>query len=403
VGRRFIELLSRKAREGVHVRVLYDWFGCGFGPAFGLFEPLVAAGAEVRAFNPPALNAALGWLRRNHRKLITVDGTTAFVSGLCVGQEWLGDPARHRAPWRDTGVEIVGPGAVEAERVFVESWGFAGGAIPADELPPADPPAGDGPVSLRIIPTRPFGWRLFQLDLLVTTLAKRRLWITDAYFLGHGPFVEALRRAAQDGVDVRLLLPQGSDVGWTVPASRTLYRTMLESGIRIFEWNGPMIHAKTAVADSHWGRIGSTNLNLASWLGNWELDVSIEDRDIACTLEAHYEEDLTHATEVVLGRKLIHPGLPMTPRARARRSARRVMHTVSGLGRSIGAAVTGNRQLEAFEFAPLFTFGAALIGVAAVGLAAPWLLAWPIALLAAWAGTTLGLEALSLWRKRTRP
>ena len=73
-------------------------------------------------------------------------------------------------------------------------------------------------------------------------------------------------------------MPQGSDVGWTVPVSRTLYRTMIESGIRIFEWNGTMMHAKTAVADSEWARVGSTNLNLNSWVGNWELDVAIEDR-----------------------------------------------------------------------------------------------------------------------------
>src|SRR4029077_14305826 len=101
------------------------------------------------------------------------------------------------------------------------------------------------------------------------------------------------------GVDVRLLLPQGSDVGWTVPHSRTLYRTLLESGIRIFEWNGSMMHAKTAVADSRWGRIGSTNLNLNSWVGNWELDVAIEDPRVARTMEAHYEEDLARSTEIV--------------------------------------------------------------------------------------------------------
>ena len=104
--------------------------------------------------------------------------------------------------------------------------------------------------------------------------------------MGHGPFVDALQQAARGGVDVRLLLPQGSDVGWTVPLSRTLYRTLLESGVRIFEWNGSMMHAKTAVADSRWARIGSTNLNINSWLGNWELDVAIEDADIARTMEA---------------------------------------------------------------------------------------------------------------------
>src|SRR6185503_2173637 len=88
VGRRFVDLLARRARDGVKVRLIYDWFGCGFGPVLGLFRRLVEAGGEVQPFNPPSLTAALGWLRRNHRKLITVDAEVAFVSGLCLGQMW---------------------------------------------------------------------------------------------------------------------------------------------------------------------------------------------------------------------------------------------------------------------------------------------------------------------------
>jgi phosphatidylserine/phosphatidylglycerophosphate/cardiolipin synthase-like enzyme len=236
--------------------------------------------------------------------------------------------------------------------------------------------------------------------LLVTAMARRTLWITDAYFLGHGPYVEALRRAAHDDVDVRLLLPQGSDVGWTVPASRTLYRTLLEAGVRIFEWNGTMIHAKTAVADGRWSRIGSTNLNLSSWFGNWELDVAIEDDRIARTLADQYEDDLDHSTEIVLGHRTPAAGLPMNARARARRSARRVIRTMSGIGRSIGAAVTGSRRLEEFEYAPLFTFGTLLSILAILAIIYPRLFAWPMAVLAGWTGASFVLEAVALWRKR---
>src|SRR4029453_16507588 len=92
VGRRFVALLAERARAGVDVRVVYDWFGCGFGPAFRLFSPLIAARGAGRPLNPPAITAALGWLRRNHRKLIVIDGRVAFVGGLCIGQAWQGRP-----------------------------------------------------------------------------------------------------------------------------------------------------------------------------------------------------------------------------------------------------------------------------------------------------------------------
>jgi phosphatidylserine/phosphatidylglycerophosphate/cardiolipin synthase-like enzyme len=400
VGRHFVDLLADKAKEGVKVRLLYDWFGCGIGPALGLFRPLVAAGAEVRSFNPPSITALLGWTRRNHRKLITVDSRIAFISGLCLGEDWTGRPGSRKPPWRDTGVEIAGPAVAQAEHAFFDTWRLAGGTIdPAITIEPEQiPPAGD--VSLRLIPTEPFSWSMLQLDLLVSSMATRTLWITDAYFLGHGPYLEALRRAAADDVDVRLLLPQGSDVGWTVPASHTLYRALLEAGVRIFEWNGAMIHAKTAVADSRWARIGSTNLNLSSWLGNWELDVAIEGRAIAEAMEAQYEQDLAKSTEIVLGRRR-QPGLPMNPRARARRSARRVMRTMRRLGPSLDAAVTGNRPLEEFEYAPLFTFGTLLAILAAVGLYWPKVMAWPLAILAGWTGVVLVIEAITLWFRRT--
>lgn len=405
-GHRFVDLLASMARQGVAVRVAYDWFGCGTAPAFGLFRPLIAAGGEARPFNPPSPTTLLGWTRRNHRKLITVDSRVAFVSGLCIGDAWVGRPDRKIPPWRDTGVEIAGPAVAQAEREFAESWRLTGGRL--DGFVPPEP--GDlkraGHTHLRLIPTEPFTASMLRVDLLESTFARRSLWITDAYFLGHGPFVEALRRTARDGVDVRLLLPQGSDVGWTVPVSRTLYRTLLESGVRIFEWNGPMIHAKTAVADSRWSRIGSTNLNLNSWLGNWELDVVIEDERVAQTMEALYARDIEQSTEIVLkhNRRRLRRrgGVPMSSRARARRSARRVMHTVTGLGRSIGAAVTGNRPLEDFEFAPLLTFGLTLFALGAVVFWQPVLLAWPLAILLAWTGVSFTVEAVAAWRRGRR-
>jgi phosphatidylserine/phosphatidylglycerophosphate/cardiolipin synthase-like enzyme len=403
LGRRFVDLLAAKARAGVAVRVVYDWFGCGLGPWLGLFKPLEAAGGEVRVFNRMSVGSALGWVRRDHRKLITVDGSVAFVGGLCIGLAWAGDPAHGQDPWRDTGVAITGPAVRHADEAFAESWRLCGGRYEDCLLPSyATTPA--GPVNLRLIATEPFTANLLRLDLLIASLARKTLWLTDAYFIGTGPYLEALRRAALDGVDVRLLLPQGSDVGWTVPVSRSLYRPLLEDGVRIFEWNGTMIHAKTALADGRWARIGSTNLNLNSWIGNWELDVAIEDDTVAGTLAGHFQEDLSNATEIVLAtyRTRARPRRPSGASYGRYRASRRLVHTVTGVSRSLGAAVTGNRRLEDFEVAPVIAAAILLTVTAGVGLLAPRALAWPLAGLAGWTAITFLVEAWALWRAARR-
>ena len=401
VGRRFIELLADRARAGIKVRVIYDWFGCGWSPLLGLFNPLIAAGGEVRVFNPPRLTAALGWTTRNHRKYLCTDGRVTYIGGLCIGRMWEGRPEKHQDPWRDTAVEIRGPATAHGERGFAESWQLAGGTIGPEQMIDDDDVEIAGTTDLRLIYTEPFTAAMLRVDLLVAAMARHRLWIADAYFVGHGPYVSALQHAAQDGVDVRLLLPQGSDVGFTVPLSRTLYRTLLDSGVRIFEWNGSMMHAKTAVADSRWGRIGSTNLNLNSWVGNWELDVALEDPSVAQTMEDHYERDLANSTEIVRppgARRLKTLTPPL--RGRARQSARRALRTVTGVGHSISAAALGRRQLEHWEATPLFAVSAVILALAALGFWKPRALVWPFSAIGVWVGLSFLAEALGLVRKR---
>ena len=127
-----------------------------------------------------------------------------------------------------------------------------------------------------------------SVDQLFAALARHTLWLTDAYYAGTTPYVQAVRSAAADGVDVRLLVPGTSDIPALRPLSRAGYRPLLEAGVRVFEWNGSMLHAKTAVTDGKWARVGSTNLNLASWLGNRELDVIVEDQPFARRMEEMY-------------------------------------------------------------------------------------------------------------------
>ncbi len=303
VGRQFVEALAARARAGVRVRLLYDWLGTQAFVGSRFWRPLVEAGGEVRCFNPPRLDSPLGWLRRDHRKMIAVDGQVGFVTGLCVSQKWQGDPARRLGPWRDTGVEVRGPAVADIQQAFALVWAAAGEPVPPAELPRPEDLAPAGDCALRVVSTAPHTAGLFRLDQLLAAVARKTLWLTDAYYVAMSPYVQALRAAAADGVDVRLLVPGASDLPLLKPFTRAGYRPLLEAGIRVFEWNGPMLHAKSAVADGRWSRVGSTNLNLASWVGNYELDVFVEDTRFAAAMEAMYTEDLKQATEIVLSHK----------------------------------------------------------------------------------------------------
>ncbi|MGH9330500.1 MAG: phospholipase D-like domain-containing protein, partial [Vicinamibacterales bacterium] len=303
VGHRFAEALAARARAGVIVRVLYDWWGSFQVTPRKYGKILRAAGVELRAVNPPHFGSPLAWMSRDHRKMIAIDGRIGYVSGLCVGQAWVGENA-----WRDTGVEIEGPAVAQIERAFADVWAETGTPLPRTERPSADdiPPAGTLPV--RVVASVPGATAIYRLDQLIASAARKTLWLTDAYFIASTPYVQALKAAAADGVDVRLLVPGSSDVPGVRALTRAAYRALLEGGIRVFEWNGSMLHAKTAVADGSWARVGSTNLNPLSWLGNWELDASIENETFAREMEAMYEQDLTNATEIVISeRRRVRP------------------------------------------------------------------------------------------------
>jgi cardiolipin synthase len=409
IGRTFRDALIERANAGVTVRVLYDWFGSLRPSSFRFWAPLRAAGAEVRIANPPRLDLLAGLLSRDHRKLLAVDGAVAFISGLCIGDDWVGDPARHRPPWRDTGVRLEGPAVADAERAFAGSWRTWGTPLP-DGGHAVPPEAGD--VGLRVVATSPERTSLYRLELAMIGIARQRIWLTVAYFMGTSTFLEAMASAAAQGVDVRLLVPNNSDVPWVGNASRVLYRRLLEAGVRIFEWNGPMIHAKTAVADGRFVRIGSTNLNLSSWLGNWELDVVVDDAGVAARMEDVYLDDLGNATEVVItDEDRVRLDSPLTPADRRRRrgrrrlsravggSANRVLKDVAMAGSMLGSAVRGYRELGPHERWALVFFAAMAAGVGVVAILWPGVVAWPVAVVGLWFGVSLLVRAWRVGRR----
>lgn len=396
VGRELAEAFIERARQGVRVRVLYDWMG-GLGKASRRYwQNLRAAGVEVRAYNPLQLSRPFGWVSRNHRKALVVDGNIGFVTGLCVGQMWLGDPERDIAPWRDTGVEIRGPAVAEIARAFAQSWALAGPPIAESE--PIHEPLPVGDVNLRIVSSEPATAGMLRLDQLVAAVARKRLWLTDAYYSGISSYVQALRAAAMDGVDVRLLVPNATDIPLLRPFSRAGYRTLLDAGIRVFEWNGTMLHSKTAVADGRWARVGSTNLNIASWLGNCELDAVVEDDAFAAQMEQVYLRDLANSTEIVLNerRRVCAPGQPRRPRGAARRGSRGGSNAVAAgamrIGNAVGTVFTDRRVLGPVQARLTFVVGLLLCALAVLVALFPRALAYPAAGVGLWIGLAL------LWR-----
>jgi cardiolipin synthase len=263
-------------------------------------------------------------------------------------------------------------------------------------------------VGVRVIAGVPNSASTYRTDLLVASLAREQLWLTDAYFVGTSAYTQALRAAARDGVDVRLLVPGASDVPAVSPLSRAGYRALLEAGVRVYEWNGTMLHAKTAVADCRWARVGSTNLNLVSWMSNYELDVAIEDRVFSEVMASQYERDLAQSTEIVLtSRNRVRPSGTRAATDEEAEGARRAMSGSAGraaagavsVGSALGAALTNRRTLGQTE-AGLLTVVAAFTLITAV-LAAwfPRILAWPVAVVCGWLGLSWAWKAWTLWRK----
>ena len=411
-GRIFADALAEKAREGVRVRLIYDWMGAFNSTSNGFWRRLRQAGIEARCFNPPRLDSPFGWLGRDHRKMLSVDGRVGFVSGLCVGHMWVGDERRVVEPWRDTGIEIRGPAVAELERAFTQMWAACGQPIPAGEFPNSIPPIcpilDDGDVALRIVASMPYSAGLYRLDQMIAAAARETLWLTDAYFAGTTPYVQALSAASRDGVDVRLLVPQATDIPVVRALSRTGYRPLLESGVKVYEWNGPMIHAKTAVADGRWARIGSTNLNPASWVSNWELDVVIEDKRIGEEMEQMFLDDLENATEMVLTvrRRLAPASKPMLRPGRRRLrkrigggSSSRAAAGAIQIGRTVGAAITNRRALGPAEARIMGAAGLLLLAASFVAVMWPRVVSWPLAVFGVWVAISAFIRAFHLRRE----
>ena len=309
IGRRFAELLISKQRSGVQVNLIYDSVGAINTPK-EFFKPLKESGVNVLEFNPiNPLLARYGWRvnQRDHRKLLVVDGQTAFVGGINISSVYSsGSFGRSKTnpdkpPWRDTHLLMAGPVVSEFQKLFMATWSEQKGQplAPRNYFPE---PASKGNEVERAIgssPDEPYS-QIYATLLSAINSAETQVFLTNAYFVPDPQLLAALKEAVERGVDVRLLLPEKIDSVLVYYASRSYYDELLSAGVKIFQRQDALLHAKTAVIDGVWSTVGSTNLDWRSFLHNHEINAVVLGQDFGAQMHALFEKDLKTSKLVTL-------------------------------------------------------------------------------------------------------
>ncbi len=300
-GRRFLEILAERARNGVEVRFLYDALGSWrIDPA--RTRAIRAAGGHVEAFLPlNPLRRRWAVHLRNHRKIVIVDGEVGFTGGMNVGDEYSGRARRRGGvTFRDTALEMHGPAVADLAQIFIEDWAYATGETLDDVVPTHPTPR---TCTVAIVPSGPDqDHNASQLVYFAAiNAARQRLWLTCPYFIPDEAVMSAMLAASLRGVDVRLLAPARSDVLVAALAGRSYFPPLARAGVRIFEYLPAILHAKTLLVDDELSLVGSANVDTRSFVYNFELSVLIADRTFANTLAKRFEEDQLQSREYVLG------------------------------------------------------------------------------------------------------
>ena len=309
VGQKFADLLIERQSQGVQVNMIYDSVGA-FGTNKAYFDRLRAAGVQVLEFNPlNPLAARTGWApnNRDHRKLLIVDGRTAFLGGINIssvystGSSGRGSdgPVDPKNGWRDTDVQIDGPVVAGFQKLFLQTWEKQKGpALAARNFFPEV--ASQGKEIVRAIGSSPDdSYSLIYLTVIsAITNAEKSVYITNAYFVPDPQLLKALLDAAGRGVDVRIILPSHSDSATVFHAGRSHYAELLDGGVKIYERKGALLHSKTALIDGVWSCVGSSNLDWRSALDNDEVTAVILGREFAQQMHAAYMADIAASTAI---------------------------------------------------------------------------------------------------------
>jgi cardiolipin synthase len=302
IGRRFAAALTERAAAGVEVYLIVDGLGTIAVPA-EFFDGLTRAGVRVLEYRPVApWRRGWGLLRRDHRKLLVVDGRVGFAGGLNVGDEWL-PVAEGGQGWHDVHVRVEGPAVRELAKLARSTWQVHGGVDldPRLFLPKVE---GSGSTTALIVGSRERKKRkvIRRSYLHAISRARERIFIANAYFLPGLGFRRALRNAVRRGVDVRVMVPARGDILPVQLASQALYSRLLKAGIRIFLWREAVLHAKTAVVDGQWATVGSFNIDHRSWAMNLEVNVNVLGAQFAAELEQVFLADQERCEELTLER-----------------------------------------------------------------------------------------------------
>lgn len=303
VGMRFLAVLMEKARTGVEVLLMFDYWGSEISDA--TLRELQTAGVKLHVFRPwkywGSLSRALAKMsRRNHRKALIVDGIVGFTGGLNISNQYAARVDGGEG-WRDTHLRISGPGALGLERLFLRTWAQNKG--PAFDAKRFERPRAVPNDQLRVVGN---DFALDRKDIRrayqsAFSKATSRIFVTNAYFLPPVKMLKALAAAARRGVRVCVIVAATTDVKLVLYAARGLYPRLLKSGIEVYEWAaGRILHAKTAVVDGTWATVGSSNLDQLSMRQNLEVNAIVEERTFGAALEKMFLEDLEQCRQISL-------------------------------------------------------------------------------------------------------
>ena len=306
-GKKFVEALCARAREGVEVRLLVD--AVGSMRVRGMMQELRRAGGQAQTFLP-----IMAWRRRfvinlrNHRKILICDGNVGFTGGLNIGDEYLGRTKRFGF-WRDTQLRLTGPAVLALQRVFAEDWDFAGGEFlsGAKYFPKPDTTGSD---KLQIIWSGPDAEHnaVHSVYFAAICRAQERLWIATPYLIPDQTILNALKAAALHGIDVRIVTQSSPPDQWIAYfAQRYYWEGLLDAGVRLYQYTKGMMHAKIIIADGAWASVGSANLDIRSMRLNFELNCLIYSRPLVEDLERQFEQDLRDSHRIQLKDVLRRP------------------------------------------------------------------------------------------------